>query len=72
MSRVCLGAYTAPGVTYPEYVSINTVEGGLIEITVRSPTKRDGSCGDTSAMMMSRAEFMRMLDGAESKLLGNA
>ena len=42
-------AYTAPGASYPEYISVNeTDDPNLFTITVRSaPTKRDGSyiCG---------------------------
>lgn len=41
-------AYTAPGVGYPGYVSINRTEDGDVEVTIReAPTVRDGSyiCG---------------------------
>jgi len=41
-------AYTAPGASYPGYVSINRTEGGDYEVTVRAaPTVRDGGyiCG---------------------------
>jgi len=36
-------AYTAPGAIYPEFVSVNDIDG-QIEITVRSPGQHGGYC----------------------------
>ena len=53
-------AYTAPGASYPPYVSINE-RGDLVEITVRSPATPEGHCGATSAMTMNRDDFDRLV-----------
>jgi len=37
MSRENIAAYTAPGTTYPEYVSVNKEEDGRVSVTVRGP-----------------------------------
>jgi hypothetical protein len=51
-------AYTAPGADYPEYISVNRRQGdGMIEITVRSPKKADGSCGDTASIVLHRGQL---------------
>ena len=43
MKRDNIFAYTAPEGTYPGYVSINRLESGDVEVTVRAaPTIRDG------------------------------
>lgn len=54
--RTNIAACTAPGSNYPEFVSINLVEG-RVEITVRSAAKSDGWCGDTAVMSMTGAQF---------------
>lgn len=40
-------AYTAPGSSYPEYLSLNVDEHFNLVITVRGEAKGDGSCGET-------------------------
>lgn len=55
-----IAAYTIPGITYPEYVSINE-RGDLVEITVRNPAAPDGTCGATAAINMTRHEFSRLI-----------
>jgi hypothetical protein len=51
-------AYTALG-DYPEYISVNVNEDSTVEITVRSPRKADGSCGDTATAKLSGEEFAK-------------
>jgi hypothetical protein len=55
-----IAAYTAPGVTYPGYVSINE-RGNQVEVTVRSPASPTGECGLTSAVSMDRDQFDRLV-----------
>lgn len=52
-------AYTAPGANYPEFLSINLVEGGSVELTVRSPAK-DGVCGNAATVTLSPKEFYQL------------
>lgn len=67
MERRNIAAFTPPGATYPPYVSINdtgtladrSAEG--VEITVRSPAKADGSCGECASIKLSRAEFALLM-----------
>lgn len=67
MDRRNIAAFTPPGSHYPPYVSINDTgtladpkaEG--VEITVRSPPKPDGSCGDCSTILLSRSEFAALM-----------
>lgn len=60
-------AYTAPGATYPEYVSINERDG-QVEITVRAPATADGQCGVTAAMKMTWDAFDRLIAEASVEL----
>jgi len=52
-------AYTATGGNYPEYLSVNVNEDNTVEITVRSPKKADGSCGDTATIKLTAEEFSK-------------
>jgi len=56
----CLAAYTAADPLYPPYVSINYV-GTMVEITVRSPAKADGSCGDVAVIKMNIFNFRKTM-----------
>ncbi|VVB52201.1 Uncharacterised protein [uncultured archaeon] len=55
-----LYAFTAPGCTYPPFISLNAVEDG-VEFTVRSPATSDGKCGDTATIKLSREEIFRLV-----------
>lgn len=57
-------AHTAPGGSYPEYLSVNVNEDSTVEITVRSPRKEDGSCGDAATIKLSGAEFAKFASRA--------
>jgi hypothetical protein len=56
-----LFAYTAPGVNYPEYISIN-FEDGHLSVTVRNPAKEDGSCGETASVTLPVGESNILAD----------
>lgn len=56
-------AYTAPGASYPEYVSVNQSGHDGYSITVRSPRKEDGSEG---------SQAMITLDGDQARALAVA
>jgi hypothetical protein len=43
-----LFAYTAPGSSYPEFISVNREPSGGLNIIVRSPSNADGTCGNTA------------------------
>lgn len=47
-----LFAYTVPGSNYPEYISINKEDDGLVSVTVRSAVKLEGACGETSVIYL--------------------
>lgn len=50
-------AHTAPGASYPEYISVNeTDDPNLFTIVVRSPAKPDGSCGDAAQITLTMAQ----------------
>jgi hypothetical protein len=54
-----LFAYTAPTPAsgYPEYISVNLVEGGTkVAISVRSPDK-DGVCGATAEIRLTLSQY---------------
>lgn len=64
-----LFAYTALGVNYPEYISVNRRKSdGMIEITVRSPKKSDGSCGDTATITLHRGHLGGLFDVLRDEL----
>lgn len=48
-------AWTAPGASYPEYLSINECEG-RIEVTVRAPN-RGSAAGHTATMVLPLEAF---------------
>ncbi len=52
-------ACTKLGINYPEFISINE-ENGIVEIIVRSPANKDGSCGTTASIKLSRVEFAEL------------
>lgn len=58
-------AFTAPGAEYPEYLSINDVDG-KVEITVRGPRKPPTEdrpyvqCGDCGCMTIPRSELIAL------------
>ncbi|HEV2362688.1 MAG TPA: hypothetical protein VGS12_00670 [Caulobacteraceae bacterium] len=57
-----LYAYTASDPIYPPYLSINRVDvEGTVEITVRSPPKPDGRCGDQATMTMDWGELAHLV-----------
>jgi hypothetical protein len=60
--RINLTAYTAPGVNYPEYISVNLAMNSddEVEFTVRSKTKADGSCGDTASIKVDISQFRKI------------
>jgi hypothetical protein len=66
--RTNLAAYTAPGCKYPEFISINKEENGNISVTVRSPRKDDGSCGDIACIEMDEPHFDILLNYFQLKL----
>jgi len=50
-------AFTAPGVAYPEYISVNeTDDPDKFTITVRSPAKKDGACGDSATITLTMVQ----------------
>jgi len=53
-------AYTSPESSYPEFVSINKEEDGTVMITVRSPKKTDGSCGDAASIILQSREILNL------------
>lgn len=53
-------AYTAPGVNYPQFISINREENGEVSITVRSAAWGDGTCGDVATAVLSLEEFRNL------------
>lgn len=46
---------------YPPYLNVTEKPGGDFVITVRSPAKADGSCGDSSAITMTGDDFRLFL-----------
>jgi hypothetical protein len=58
-----LAAYTIPGGGYPAYVSINEDSDG-VQITVRSPSRSDGTCGDCATITLRREVFDELLSAA--------
>jgi hypothetical protein len=53
-------AYTAPSSNYPPYISINRTDNGGVSITVRSPAKDDGACGDSAMITLTQDEFSEL------------
>jgi hypothetical protein len=47
--------------SYPPYVNITRLEDGTVDVTVRSPRKPDGDCGDSGRINLSRAEYEALL-----------
>lgn len=60
MSLGNIYAYTAPGGSFPEFVSVNNAGGG-VSIVVRSIKAPDGKAGDTAAIVLSYDEFTNLL-----------
>jgi len=61
--NICAHTPTEYEGDYPPYLSVNYA-GRLreaVEITVRGPTKPDGSSGDTATVSMSRTQFIRLV-----------
>lgn len=67
-----IAAYTPPGVSYPEYISINVRKPGYVEITVRSPRQLDGREGSTAIISMPELVFASLVDEATKNLLDGA
>lgn len=62
---LCLAAYTPPGSNYPPYVNATLFEQDAVRVTVRAPYNDETHrCGDTCAMVMTRAEFTAFCDDA--------
>jgi len=57
MSNNIYAYTTSTDGSYPEYLSVNANEDGTVEITVRSPRKADGSCGDTATIKLTAKQF---------------
>jgi hypothetical protein len=59
-------AYTAIGATYPEFISVNTVDGADappgkdVSIQVRSSAYPDGMCGQSGAIEISREQAIEL------------
>ncbi|MDH6265557.1 hypothetical protein M2360_000947 [Rhizobium sp. SG_E_25_P2] len=49
-------AFTAPGASYPEYISVNK-SGDSYSVSVRSPRKEDGSVGDAATITLDGDQF---------------
>lgn len=49
-------AFTAPGASYPEFISVNKT-GENYSVSVRSPRKDDGSVGETATITLSGEQF---------------
>lgn len=58
--RVNIFARTAPGGSYPQYVSVNETSVAAVEVTVRSPAGADGCCGATAAAVLSKDEALEL------------
>lgn len=54
-------AYTAPGSSYPAFVSLNERDGSMV-LSVRGPRKNNGDCGDTVEVSIPRADLRRLFD----------
>ena len=54
-----IAAYTAPGASYPPYISVNW-KGDEVTVTVRSPAKEDGSCGSDAIIELTATEAARI------------
>jgi hypothetical protein len=53
-----IGAYTAPGCNYPEFISINEdTDLGYVTVIVRSCRDIDGNCGESAQIQMTRELF---------------
>lgn len=60
-----VAAHTAPGTTYPEYISINQRPDGTVEVTVRGPaeaheSKRFQVPGHEATATMSAMQFQAL------------
>jgi hypothetical protein len=53
-------AYTAPGSNYPEFISVNSAENGLVEIIVRHKVKEDGRCGDAASILLTKEQALQL------------
>lgn len=62
-ARNCIFAWTASsqGRYYPEYIHV-TVEDGRTKISVRSPAKDDGSCGDYAVIELPREQLLELIN----------
>ena len=63
MERMNVFAYTAQGVGYPSFISVNVEECGKVVMHARAPPKADGSCGDSVTVEVPRAEIPDMIRG---------
>lgn len=66
-----LAAITAPGHIYPEYISINVVDPGVIRITVREEPSPLGACGDIVSIDLTTQQWSHLL-GQIGQMLINA
>jgi hypothetical protein len=64
-----LFAYTATGINYPEYVSVNREDNGTVSITVRNKAKEDGSCGDTASVELEASEVSDLFHALQGDIL---
>lgn len=67
MDRRNITAFTPPGGDYPAFISINDTgtlsdrDAEGVEITVRSPRREDGRCGDVATIRLSRSQFAKLM-----------
>lgn len=66
--RKTLAAYTPPVSPYPPYVNLTEEDSGFVRVTVRSPVKDDGSCGDTAAAVFPREAIKSLLEEVLAEL----
>jgi hypothetical protein len=62
-----LASYTPPGSNYPPYLSIN-YRNTMVEITVRSEAKPDGTQGETATIRMNLWHFNKVIEDAKKNL----
>lgn len=69
VERKNLASFT-PNNPAPAYISINTagIDGSMVEVTVRSEGKPDGSTGDVGVIVMNRWQFDKIVREALAAL----
>jgi len=71
-------AHTAPGVSYPEFISVNRADDGKISITVRSAPTFDAMqsddpplavCGPTAIIALDRKLVHALITGLQKSVM---